>query len=62
VEDPGTYREKLGPEEAFLFATLLPGAAAFQRRRGGLPAGELFEALRARCVGEIDRVLGAAPG
>jgi hypothetical protein len=48
-----------GAEEERVFTTLLPQAAALKRRRPELTAGELIEAVKSRCVSEIDRVLQA---
>jgi hypothetical protein len=52
-----TYLHRLNLEETLIFTTLLPSAAAIQRWHPELDAHELFESVRARCVGEIDRVL-----
>ncbi|MDR3167290.1 MAG: DUF115 domain-containing protein [Treponema sp.] len=54
---PAAYLEKLNTGEKEILATLIPEAAAIKRRRPELNTGELMEAVREYCLGEIDRVL-----
>ncbi|MDR2101841.1 MAG: DUF115 domain-containing protein, partial [Treponema sp.] len=54
---PAAYLEKLNAREKQILTTLIPEAAAIKRRRPELNTGELLEAVRDYCTGEIDRVL-----
>jgi hypothetical protein len=49
------YLEALTGEESRVLSTLLPGAAALKRRGTG---GDILEAVRSYCLGELDKVLG----
>jgi hypothetical protein len=53
------WLQRLSAEETMLLATLLPAAAALNRRSPGLKGGDVLEAVREYSLMELDRVLGA---
>jgi hypothetical protein len=56
-----SYLRSLDNEEALILTTQLPTAAAMKRRNPRFQAGELIEAVRDYCLGEIDKVLRTPP-
>jgi hypothetical protein len=59
TKDTSAWIGGLDGEGRALLTTLLPQAAAIRRRESIPGSGELIEAARDYCVGEIDQVLGA---
>jgi uncharacterized Rossmann fold enzyme len=57
-----SYLARLNEEERAIFTTLLPQAAAIKRRTGAVKPGDIIEAVRDYCTGEIDKILAAKPG
>jgi hypothetical protein len=58
--DIDQYRRNLNAGGEQVFTTLLPLAAALKHRRPELKTGELIEAVKACCAGEIERVLAGS--
>jgi hypothetical protein len=55
------FLRDLTEQESLIMTTLLPAGAAIQRRRPGLTAPEVLEAVRGYCLDELDRVLQKTP-
>jgi hypothetical protein len=60
--DSQSYLAGLKENERAIFTTLLPQAAAIKRRTGAQKPGDIIEAVRDYCTGEIDKILAAKPG
>jgi hypothetical protein len=50
--------QDLSPDEGRILTTLLPAAAAIKRKNPSLDTGELMDAVKDWCVGEIERGIG----